>query len=289
MKNSKLTKVLISFGLLIIVLGQTPVLAINRLNDINIQKAGDSVVVIITTTEPCEYNPFMTGTKPERIVVDLTGVVNSWARKKFMQLPLESIDAVRTSQFSAKPKLVTRVVLDIGRAIDFRSFQNGSDIVIKLPAVPGEKDFAAWNAKKAGPGTSRALATKTVKKTKPRAKPKKTAAGLEIESYPKRKIVSYKTSAYRDPFDPLIGGPGGQLGRGLPALENLSLVGILQDDEGNRALLEDAEGNGYIMMVRDRIKNGYLVSVSDRKAIYQITEYGWTRTIALELDVPVVK
>lgn len=287
MKSSRVLAFSIFLCILFTVLTQASAQAVNRLKDINVQKAGDSVVVIITTSEPCEYNSFLTGTKPERIVVDLTGVVNSWITKKFMRLPLRSIEAIRTSQFSAKPELVTRVVLDIGRPVDFRSFKNGSDIVIKLPTVTGESDFTAWSAMKDKPVSSTASVKKTAKKTKPKSK--KTAAGVRIESYPKRKIVAYKTTSYRDPFEPLIGGPGGQLGSGLPALENLALVGVLQDIDGDRALLEDAEGNGYIMMARDRVKNGYLVSVTDTKAIFQITEYGWTRTVALELDMPGIK
>ena len=137
------------------------------------------------------------------------------------------------------------------------------------------------------PNTKRAAAT-PVAKAKP-AQEKRKASGVEIESYPKREVVSYGTSGFRDPFEPLVGGQGGQYGKGLPAVENLVLVGILADDDGNRALLEDAEGNGYLMVARDRVKDGYLVSVTNDKAIFQITEYGWTRTVALELDLMEIK
>jgi len=84
---------------------------------------------------------------------------------------------------------------------------------------------------------------------------------------------------------PLIGGATGTLLSSLPVLENLKLVGILEDIDGNRALLEDSEGNGYILMPNDKVKNGYLVSVTKNKAIFQVTEYGWTRTVALELKI----
>ncbi|UCC81210.1 MAG: AMIN domain-containing protein [Candidatus Zixiibacteriota bacterium] len=260
--------------------------AVNYLKDIKVQKAGDSIAVIVTTSQPCEYHPFLTSTKPERIVMDLTGVVNAWDNKKFRELPLKSIEAIRTSQFKSDPEPVARVVLDIGRPIDFRSFQNGSDIVVKLPALRDEADFADWSVKGVVPKTSRAESKPAVEE-KPREKRK--ASGVEIESYPKRKLVAYGTSSYRDPFEPLVGGPGGQLGQGLPALENLALVGVLVDEDGYRALLEDAEGNGYILQPKDRVRNGYLVSVTDDKAIFQITEYGWTRTVALELDLTELK
>ena len=60
-----------------------PALALNQLRDISVQKAGDSVAVIISTSEPCQFNPFLTDSKPERIVIDLTDVVNAWTVKKF--------------------------------------------------------------------------------------------------------------------------------------------------------------------------------------------------------------
>jgi len=269
--------------------GANSAAALNQLEDINVQKTGDSIVVIITTSEPCEFNSFLTSDKPERIVVDLAGVDNIWSVKKFMELPLQSIEAIRTSQFSNDPEAVTRVVLDIGKPIDFRSFQEGNDIIVKLPAVAEETDFAAWSVTGAKPiePIVQKVAPRPAEEVKIEAKQK--VAGVEIESYPERKVVAYNSSDYRDPFDPLVGGPGGQLAGELPALENLVLVGILSDIDGNRALLEDAEGNGYIMMPKDRVKNGYLVSVGDNKAIFQITEYGWTRTVALELEVVEIK
>jgi hypothetical protein len=31
------------------------------------------------------------------------------------------------------------------------------------------------------------------------------------------------------------------------------------------------------------VRNGYLVSVSENKVLFQVTEYGWTKTVAMEL------
>lgn len=287
MKKRRIIKIFMALCLGFAIVAPDAARAVNYLKDIKVQKAADSIAVIVTTGQPCEFHPFLTSTKPERIVLDLTGVVNAWDNKKFMELPLKSIEAIRTSQFKSQPEPVTRVVLDINRPIDFRSFQNGSDIVIKLPAIQDEADFADWSVKGVVPKTVARVESKPAVEEKPREKRK--ASGVEIESYPKRKLVAYSTSKYRDPFEPLVGGPGGQLGQGLPALENLSLVGVLVNEDGHRALLEDAEGNGYIMQPKDRVRNGYLVSVTDDKAIFQITEYGWTRTVALELDLTEIK
>ena len=116
-----------------------------------------------------------------------------------------------------------------------------------------------------------------------------TPSGMQVETTPKRKIVEYASMGMKDPFTPLVGAGSGRIREGLPSLENLKLVGILEDLEMHRALLEDAEGNGYMLKPNDKIKGGYLVTVTDSKAIFQVTEYGWTRTVALELAIPEIK
>lgn len=285
MKTSGFYKSVIAIGLIAVVGATYPASGANYLKDIGVQKAGDTVVVIITTTKVDQYKVFLTEGKPERIVIDLQGVTNSWTRKRFMELPFKSIQSIRTSQYRVTPILESRVVLDMGRPIDFREFRKGNDIIIKIPIIEGEADFAGWHAAGKGSTPAAPKIVKVAKKSKAET-PKKTGAGVMLESYPKRKLVRYGTTRFRDPFMSLIGGVTGTLASGLPVLENLKLVGILEDIDGNRALLEDSEGNGYILMPNDKVKNGYLVSVTKRKAIFQITEYGWTRTVALDLKIP---
>ncbi len=285
-----------AFGMLIagiLFLNSLPVQGANYLKNISIQKAGDSLAVVISTGQPGEYTAFLTESKPERIVVDIEGVINAWTNKKFTKLPFKSVKAVRTSQFQSSPNPVTRVVFDIERSIEFRSFASGSDIILKFPVAEGETELASWDAV-SGKAAPTARTQKTVTKTEPKPAPaaetsKQTSAGVKLESYPKRQIINYGTSSYRDPFIPLVGRVSGQFSPGIPALENLTLVGVLEDIDGNRALLEDGEGNGYILMPNDKVKNGYLVNVTERKAIFQVSEYGWTRTVALELTVPEIK
>ncbi len=108
--------------------------------------------------------------------------------------------------------------------------------------------------------------------------------GTILEVVPQRGIIHYHGEGKRDPFVPLTERISTQLGEiPLPMFESLKLVGILKDEAGNRALLEDERGYGYIMKNGDQIKNGYVVSVEDNKVIFQIHEYGWSKTIALEL------
>lgn len=284
MKTAGFYKSVIAIGLIAVVGAAFPANGANYLKDISVQKAGDTAVVIISTTRADQYKVFLTDGKPERIVIDLQGVTNSWTKKRFMELPFKSIQSIRTSQYRTTPVLESRVVLDIGRPIDFRDFRKDNDIIIKLPLIEGEGDFPGWHAMTRG---APAAVQKAAEAPKQEARaPKKTTAGVMLESYPKRKLVRYGTARFRDPFMPLIGGVSGTLSSSLPVLENLKLVGILEDIDGNRALLEDSEGNGYILMPNDKVKNGYLVSVTKKKAIFQITEYGWTRTVALELKIP---
>ena len=109
--------------------------------------------------------------------------------------------------------------------------------------------------------------------------------GTVLEVVPQRKIIRYHGEGKRDPFVPLTERINTQLGEiPLPMFESLKLVGVLKDESGNRALLEDESGYGYIMKNGDKIKNGYVVSVEDNKVIFQIQEYGWSKTIALELS-----
>ncbi len=283
MKNIKIYISILAAGFCLLVAGVSPVMGANVLKDISVQKAGDTVLVVITVSQPCEYDTLFLSGKPERIVVDLKGVSNVWTRKKFTRLPFKSIISIRTSQFQNNP-LVTRVVLDIGRPVGFKTESKANEILVKIPVSKDETEFAVWHAKTAAPVKSPKKTTVVRKKAK--TSTKKTSSGVKIESYPKRKVVSYRTGKYRDPFMPLVGGVMGQMSSSLPVLENLTLVGILEDIDGNRALLEDSDGSGYMLLPGDKIKSGYVVSVTKSKAIFQITEYGWTRTVALELDVP---
>ena len=110
--------------------------------------------------------------------------------------------------------------------------------------------------------------------------------GTTLQMAPKRRVICYHGEGKRDPFVPLTQRITTEFGEiPLPTFESLKLVGILKDENGNQALLEDERGYGYIMKNGDRIKNGYVVSVEESKVIFQIQEYGWSKTIALEFSI----
>jgi hypothetical protein len=260
------------------------------LDNIAISKVVDSIQVDVTASKPCLVEHFLIDEPPQKIVVDLHGVANDWSPKNFSNLPLVSIDKIRTSQFQVSPELISRVVLDINRPVDYVVEELPTGIRIKFAAAAGEGSFSPWSVKSQTSQPKPSPAAKPapiVKEEKPAqtAKPK-----VAIESFPRRRLVSYSGGRYRDPFKPLTSGQGARLMAGeVPAIENLSLVGIFDDESGNNALFEDAEGNGYILRPNDRVKNGYLVTLQKDKAIFQITEYGWTRTVSLELQLPELK
>lgn len=107
----------------------------------------------------------------------------------------------------------------------------------------------------------------------------------ELSLAPQRKMICYNPGTRRDPFLPLTERQDMSFGVVPPPLfENLKLVGILKDEEGNRALLEDEVGFGYILMSGDRIKNGYVISVEDDRAIFHVEEYGGYQIMVLELN-----
>jgi len=108
----------------------------------------------------------------------------------------------------------------------------------------------------------------------------------ELGLVPKRKMVYYNSGTRRDPFLPLTERQDMSFGEApLPLFENLKLVGILKDEEGNRALLENEMGFGYILMNGDRIKNGYVISVEDDRAFFHVEEYGGYQIMVLELNL----
>jgi len=261
------------------------------LDNVSVSKTGDSIQVDITASKPCLVEHFLIEEPPQKIVIDLHGVINDWSPKNFSNLPLVSIDKVRTSQFQISPELISRVVLDINRPVDYVVEELPAGIRIKFAAATGEGSFAPWSANQAIAPANKPIVPRPAPVVQENQKPAQQAKPkVAIDTFPRRKLVSYAGAGQRDPFKPLTSGQGARLMAGeVPAIENLSLVGIFEDESGNNALFEDAEGNGYILKPNDRVKNGYLVTLQKDKAIFQITEYGWTRTVSLELQLPELK
>lgn len=99
-----------------------------------------------------------------------------------------------------------------------------------------------------------------------------------------RESLIYQSEGRRDPFVPLSQEIDLEFGEvPLPSVENLKLVGMLEDKNGYLALLEDDRGYGYLLKSGDRVKNGYVKNILENMIIFEIEEYGWSRVISLEL------
>jgi hypothetical protein len=107
----------------------------------------------------------------------------------------------------------------------------------------------------------------------------------ELSVVPQRRVVEYNPVTDRDVFLPPTEKEQMNFGEApLPLFENLKLVGILKDTQGNRALLEDETGYGYILTRGERIRNGYVIAVEDELATFHVEEYGGYQIMVLELN-----
>ncbi len=113
--------------------------------------------------------------------------------------------------------------------------------------------------------------------------------GTMVAQFPKRLVIKYKSRSYRDPFATLIDESktyNNPVEKKIPNVEGLILVGIIQANQKseNRALFEDNDGYGYILKTGDKVRKGYVLRVNSDKVYFQIFEYGWSRTVALNLE-----
>ncbi len=111
--------------------------------------------------------------------------------------------------------------------------------------------------------------------------------GTIVAQFPTRMVIKYKPGIARDPFATLIDETrqtDGPSHKKIANVETLRLVGVLESSGGkNRALLEDIDGYGYILKQGDKVKKGYVSRIDSQKAYFKLFEYGWNRTVALEL------
>ncbi len=112
--------------------------------------------------------------------------------------------------------------------------------------------------------------------------------GTLVAEFPKRLVIKYSAHSYRDPFETLINEAktyNNPVEKRIPNVEGLELVGTLESQAGaNSALFEDKNGYGYILKEGDKVQNGYVLRVEQDRVYFQIFEYGWSRTVALNID-----
>lgn len=117
-------------------------------------------------------------------------------------------------------------------------------------------------------------------------RPTKTKGTLVAE-FPNRLVIKYKTSG-RDPFETLINKDkiyNSPVEQRVPNVDGLQLVGVIESGgKSNTALFEDKDGYGYILKKGDKVRNGYVLGVEKDCVYFQIFEYGWSRTLSLNLE-----
>ena len=101
---------------------------------------------------------------------------------------------------------------------------------------------------------------------------------------PQRTKVAYNTGGRRDPFQALVQMSGGYNAAALPDVNSLRLVGLLHDVQDSWGLFEDANGFGYILKRGDRVKNGRLTKLTETRAYFSLSEFGWSRSVKLDLE-----
>jgi hypothetical protein len=107
--------------------------------------------------------------------------------------------------------------------------------------------------------------------------------GPSPELVPQRSKVVYHTEGRRDPFLALLQS-GGYDAAALPDVSNLRLVGLLHDVQESWGLFEDANGFGFILKKGDRVKNGRLTKIKNNRAYFNLTEFGWSRSVQVDLE-----
>ncbi|MEW6412142.1 MAG: hypothetical protein AB1483_06660 [Candidatus Zixiibacteriota bacterium] len=116
----------------------------------------------------------------------------------------------------------------------------------------------------------------------------KKVKGTLVAEFPQRLVIKYKGSNHRDPFATLLDESktyDNPVERQVPNVEGLKLVGVIEaGSTDNRALFEDKDGYGYILKTGDKVQKGYVLRVESDRVYFQIFEYGWSRTVALNLE-----
>ncbi|MBN1578898.1 MAG: SH3 domain-containing protein [Chitinispirillaceae bacterium] len=98
-----------------------------------------------------------------------------------------------------------------------------------------------------------------------------------------KRMIRYQAGG-RDPFKPIVSSSVSL--RGLPFVENLTLVGVLFDDEDHIVLCEDKQNGNRPFSFRehDPVEKGKVLKIYKDKVVFLITEYGVSRSFTLELS-----
>ena len=250
-----------------------------ELKSVSVSTGKDYVKITLSFTgSPSNLHDFVLK-NPARIVIDAEGVKYALGSNIF---PVNQGDVVRVrgSQFKIEP-LVSRVVIDLKKLLKYEVVREKNDVIVKIYTTPSTV------------GLKKVI--KPVSMSKQVSNNKKQVSNNKDVKYGMQKTTRVKKSSIeigagvfysslgrRDPFKPLVEVQKAQ--DTLLDITKAKLIGIIRDSVGYVALIEDKDGNGFILRRGDRIKRGRVVDIRSNMAVFAISDFGFTRRVVLTLE-----
>jgi type IV pilus secretin PilQ/predicted competence protein len=112
---------------------------VNEINGVSVIPAGGKVRVEISKVGEVTFNTF-TMTDPERLVINCVGAKYNvpW---QTININNPIVNRVRTSQFQVEPVTISRVVLDLNKEVDYKTWAEGNMQVVEIT----ERASGAYN------------------------------------------------------------------------------------------------------------------------------------------------
>ncbi|RKZ29796.1 hypothetical protein DRQ36_07570 [bacterium] len=280
---------------------------------LSLTREKDNTVVEVLTSGPTDIKTAKL-TKPDRLLIDLIGGVHRLKTDGLPALPPGIVVDIRSAQNQAKPAPITRIVLVLAEPVGEVSVENGPRSGKVFIPTPGYPEFTTWSIGRETP--AKQTKPEPVVAPKPEPPVADTGAAKPPSVTPKdttlvdttltiihsddttrpgasfiRPLVKYGGRQYHDPFivaKPTIEQKFGE--EAIPVVEGLKLVGIVKGQNGDPlAVLQDRNGWGYIMGVADSVADGVVGAITDSTVRFDITEFGITRPVTLELPKEATK
>ncbi|MDZ4803769.1 MAG: hypothetical protein SGI90_02750 [Candidatus Eisenbacteria bacterium] len=99
-----------------------------------------------------------------------------------------------------------------------------------------------------------------------------------------RESYYYAATGLRDPFGSLVSGRFvSEDSKRLPDIGSIDLLGVMWGDSDKFALVEDQEGNGFVLRVGDPVVNGEVAGITRESLSIRQHFFGSSTTVTLKL------
>src|SRR3990170_5177925 len=122
MKILKIVLIIVIFIILILAITGTNIFGAVLINNISLEKRGDSTFVTIMANSPFPFTSSAVPAKegrPFRILIDCKDALHNLPKYEFRNLPTGIITSIRTSQYQTDPNRVVRIVLDAAKTVNY--------------------------------------------------------------------------------------------------------------------------------------------------------------------------